>query len=208
MQSGPIWRDVYFIPPQQLGQRGEYWKLIKLPYGISEAGRQWLKVVEFWMNEHAELTSNPQLGRIFLKRNASAKITLIAAKNLDEFLISVFKQEVSRFNDRLCKRFQIGLVQRGKCISFNGSEITMEHDAGANISMPKYLEHLSSLNISRNYKRQRRRGIKTWIQTTVRNLNVSLEFHYSPGCVFHIKTPAATWRSVCQSFNIGKCDTE
>lgn len=49
MYSGPIGRDVYVILPPQLEQRGEYWILIKLPYVITQSGRQWIIIVEFWM---------------------------------------------------------------------------------------------------------------------------------------------------------------
>ena len=40
-QSGPIKRDIYVRPPIEVGEkRGVIWKLVKLPYGITEAGRQ------------------------------------------------------------------------------------------------------------------------------------------------------------------------
>ena len=47
MQSGPIKRDIYVRPPKELNPKpGELWHLLKLPYGIIEAGRQWQITVE------------------------------------------------------------------------------------------------------------------------------------------------------------------
>ena len=47
LQSGPITRDFYVRPPREWSTvRSILWKLLKLPYGIADAGRQWQKTVE------------------------------------------------------------------------------------------------------------------------------------------------------------------
>jgi len=47
LQSGPIQRDIYVRPPRDWTSiRGILWKLLKLLYGIADAGRQWQRVVE------------------------------------------------------------------------------------------------------------------------------------------------------------------
>lgn len=53
MQSGPIQRENYVRPPREWdrGRRGTIWKLLKLPYGIAEAGRQWATLIERWLTE-------------------------------------------------------------------------------------------------------------------------------------------------------------
>lgn len=49
LQSGPIKRTIYVRPPRELGvKRGIFWKLTKLPYGITEAGRQWVMPSHQW----------------------------------------------------------------------------------------------------------------------------------------------------------------
>lgn len=54
LQSGPITRQIFVRPPREWpGLRGLLWKLLKLPYGIADAGRQWQKAVESWMLEIA-----------------------------------------------------------------------------------------------------------------------------------------------------------
>lgn len=50
MQPGCIQRDLYVRPPKRLAPRSStLLKLIRLPYGIIEAGRQWLCAVEAWL---------------------------------------------------------------------------------------------------------------------------------------------------------------
>lgn len=50
LQSGPIRRYIFVRPPREWPRlRGRLWKLLKLPYGITDAGRQWQVVVEDWM---------------------------------------------------------------------------------------------------------------------------------------------------------------
>lgn len=41
LQSGLITRDIYVRPPHEWNsERDIFWKLLKLPYGIADAGRQ------------------------------------------------------------------------------------------------------------------------------------------------------------------------
>lgn len=50
MQSGPITRKVYVRPPRDCQhEKGEIWKLLKIPYGMCDAGRQWILKIEDWM---------------------------------------------------------------------------------------------------------------------------------------------------------------
>lgn len=46
LQSGPIKRQIFGRPPREWnGPRGILWLLTKLPYGIVEARRLWMKAV-------------------------------------------------------------------------------------------------------------------------------------------------------------------
>lgn len=49
MQSRPITRTIFVRPLKQRSDRDCIWKLVRLPYGIFQAGRQWLWKVEQWM---------------------------------------------------------------------------------------------------------------------------------------------------------------
>lgn len=56
MQSGPISRELHVHPPLEWEvSRVVVFKLLKLPYGVSEKGRQWVKTIENWMLLEAKL---------------------------------------------------------------------------------------------------------------------------------------------------------
>lgn len=85
MQSGPIKRDVYVRPPRDCyRKRGIVWKLLKLPYGLVDAGRQWLIKIESWMIEEYGLERVFGVSQLFIKRRES-RIVLIIAKVTDDF---------------------------------------------------------------------------------------------------------------------------
>lgn len=56
LQSGPIQRTIYVRNPKEMNtERGFLWKVTKLPYGITEAGRQWEMEFENWLMNDANL---------------------------------------------------------------------------------------------------------------------------------------------------------
>lgn len=46
MESGPILRNIFAKPRKKLCPRHSLWKLLRLPYSMMEAGRQWFCAVE------------------------------------------------------------------------------------------------------------------------------------------------------------------
>lgn len=68
-------------------RRGTFWRLLKLPYGIVEAGRQWQKVVEEWMLAGAGLARIFGITQLYVKRSKKNEITLLVAKVTDDFLL-------------------------------------------------------------------------------------------------------------------------
>lgn len=88
MQSGPIRREVYLRPPRDFyHKRGVVWKLLKLPYGMADAGRQWLLRAEDWMMTTACMKRVEVVNQLFSKEK-DGDIILIAAKVIDDFLIA------------------------------------------------------------------------------------------------------------------------
>lgn len=74
LQSGPIKRDIYVRPPREWYfnhryKKGTLWKLIKLPYGIVEAGRQWMLTIEHWMLTAGGMSRVFGISQLFVKRN-------------------------------------------------------------------------------------------------------------------------------------------
>lgn len=70
MQSGPIQIDIYLRPPPEWKTPiGIIWKLIKLPYGITEAGRQWAKVFDSWLMAEAGFECVTGVPQLLVKRS-------------------------------------------------------------------------------------------------------------------------------------------
>lgn len=86
LQSGPIKRDINVRPPREWpSPSGVLWKLLKLAYGIADAGRQWQVVVENWMLTTAGLQRLFGLSQLFAKRDSNRNIILLVAKVTDDF---------------------------------------------------------------------------------------------------------------------------
>eukprot|EP00171_Calliarthron_tuberculosum_P007062 IDg7062t1 len=89
LQSGPCHREIYMRPsPEHKRARGTLWKLVKLPYGISEAGRQWHTTCELWLLS-AEIGFERIIGvsQLFVKKFGDGSIRMLIAKVTDDFLI-------------------------------------------------------------------------------------------------------------------------
>ena len=124
LQSGSITRQIYVRPPREWnGTRGKLWRLVKLPYGIAEARRQWAKTVEFWMTMKAGLERVPGLNQIYVLRNSLGQILMAVAKVTDDFICSGAVALLTEFVEKLKKRFDVGKVIINRKFFFNGCEI-------------------------------------------------------------------------------------
>lgn len=117
MQSGPIKRDIYIRPRRKCNSpKGTLWKLLKLSYGIVEAGRRGAAVFEDWLLESARLACVRGTGQLYLKESA---LNLFAAKITDDFLIAEEKKTIFTFFDCLKKRFNVRKPTLEDPFSFN-----------------------------------------------------------------------------------------
>lgn len=166
MQSGPIQRDIYVRPPREWHyienySRGILWLLTKLPYGIVEAGRQWMLAVEEWMLNEAGLTRVSGVGQLFMKRtnlkhkSGKSKILLIVAKLSDDFLVAGLHAEIDAFMDALKKRFIVGRIVDGPLYHFGGCEIRMGGNGDISMSMDTYWNRVQAIHMSRTRRRMR-----------------------------------------------------
>lgn len=94
--------------------RGKIWKLVSLPYGIVEAGRQWFFAVETWMKEEYGLSLEFGILQFFSERNHDGRIVLILAKVVDGFINAGSREAVETFTKVLGERFQLGAFHRPK----------------------------------------------------------------------------------------------
>lgn len=156
LQSGPITRDIYVKPPRECNvPRGILWKLTKLPYGITEAGRQWAKVIEGWMTQEAGFCRVYGVPQLFVRRDAGGRIVLLLAKVTDDMLIAGSTAEVKSFIDQIGGRFPISKAIVNDYIKFNGCDITQDEQDNIKISMEAYMGEVKYIDISPERKKHR-----------------------------------------------------
>lgn len=154
MQSGPITREVYVRPPRDCyRKRGVVWKLLKLPYGMTDAGRQWQLRVEDWMLRTAGMERVTGVNQLFTKKDGE-RIVLIVAKVIDDFLIAGHRDDIRDFISDLRMEFEVGNTAIGGVFRFNGCEIQVSA-AEIDISMWEYIERLTHIPTSRKRSKQR-----------------------------------------------------
>lgn len=156
LQSGPIQREIFVRPPKECGSiRGMLWRLVKMPYGISEAGRQWAKVFEGWILQEAAFERVFGVSQLFVKRDTSGNITMILAKVTDDLLIAGEPAEIRRFIEHIGERFPISKAIIDSGIKFNGCDITQGLDGTISLSMENYMSEMTPIDISPERKKHR-----------------------------------------------------
>lgn len=69
IQSGPIRREAFARPPREWDRttRGPIWELLKFPYGITEAERQWALVLESFLTHDMGMETIETVSQFFIK---------------------------------------------------------------------------------------------------------------------------------------------
>lgn len=152
MQSGPAKRDIFVRPPRESHVRGKIWKLLRLPYGIVEAGRQWLCSIESWMLKEYFMERVTGVEQLFVLRGAKGAINLLVAKVVDDFFITGPEVGIQRFFDHLNRSFTLGSQSIGRELKFLGCNIHVLSDKSVRVSMSAYLDRVRSVQISKERK--------------------------------------------------------
>lgn len=156
LQSGPIGRTIYVRPPLQAARRkGCIWRLLKLPYGIPEAGRQWAKVFEAWLTGEAGLERVPGISQMFIRRGKGGEIKLMVSKVTDDILMAGSAHDLRQFASTMAQEYKLSKVVIDDEIQFNGCTIRKEEDGHTTIDMVEYMDRISQINIDADrYKKQ------------------------------------------------------
>lgn len=156
MQSGPIKREIYVRPPREWEgtQRGKVWKLLKLPYGVPEAGRQWATVIEDWLTNDMNMGTVSGFSQLFLKRRKDSSIQLILAKITDDLLIAGTTNEMEEFVARISGRFDVSKTIIDAPINFNGCRISQDERGDVTMDMTAYLNTIKPMDITRNRRKE------------------------------------------------------
>jgi hypothetical protein len=87
LQSGRCRCDIFVRPPNERRQvRGVVWKLLKLPYGLPDAGHQWRIVIDDFILSLG-FSVIPGLPQLFMHRSDSKNPPTVVAKVRDDILI-------------------------------------------------------------------------------------------------------------------------
>lgn len=155
LQSGPIQRTIYVRPPRELGsKKGTLWKLTKLPYGITEAGRQWAMVFEEWLMVEAGVKRVRGIDQLYVRHGDDGALSLVIAKVTDDLLMIGERPELESFVAALGKRFPISKTIIDMPIKFNGCRIEREPDGDITMSMKDYAADISYIQINRDRRKQ------------------------------------------------------
>lgn len=159
MKSGDITRLLYVRPPKELtniyeSMRGKLWRLLRLPYGISEAGRQWALVIEFWLISDMGFQRVRGASQLYIKRDRSGEIILILAKVTDDILMAGTIVAMKWLSRQMDKRFGLSKSTIDGAIDYNGCRITQDVDGSITMDMTSYMQNIDGISISRSRRKQ------------------------------------------------------
>ena len=156
LQSGPIKRIIYVRPPKEhRGQRGKLWKLLKLPYGIAEAGRQWQTTCETWLlSPEVGFEKVQGISQLFVIRRPNRSIRMLCAKVTDDFLLAGSRQDLRWFDGMMRKRFTVSKSILDGRINFNGAVIEQDEQGSILLSMEAYMERVEPIPIERSRRKE------------------------------------------------------
>lgn len=156
LHSGPITRQLYVRPPKELDEdRGILWRLIKMPYGISEAGRQWAKAFESWLLNEAGFERISGISQLFIMKTNKGHIKLIMAKIVDDLLIAGRRADIDAFIVVLQGKFPTRKVLIDQEAMFNGCVIRRDTDGGTILDMTAYRSNMKPVHIEDGRKANR-----------------------------------------------------
>jgi hypothetical protein len=87
--SGRAPRNILVRPPAEyLAGRRSIWRLLNLPYGLVDAGRQWQLAFERWLLDIMEFVTVPSMPQVFVMFDPSGSILLHVGKVVDDVIIA------------------------------------------------------------------------------------------------------------------------
>lgn len=160
LQIGPIKRQIYVRPPRKWfngcnDNQGTLWKLIKLPYGIVEAGSQLMLAIGEWMLTNGRLGRNFGVNQLFIRRSGSGRIILLVAKLSDDFLVSGSPDDIGSFPKELHGRYALGKISKGPSHQFVACEIYLDRSRDITMSMNTYWKRIKPIKTTRTRRKMR-----------------------------------------------------
>lgn len=141
LQGTPINRELYIQPPKE-AQTNKLWKLLKCPYGISDAGRHWYNriVTELKKLNGSQLKLDQA---VFVWHDSNGMLCGIIGVHVDDFLYGGTHDFEQNVISKLRSIFQVGLEESSGLI-YIGLQIS-QGNHGINLSTDKYTESLKEV---------------------------------------------------------------
>lgn len=96
------------------------WRLRKLPYGITEPGRQWAKQIESWMVQSAVFGRLFGMSQIYVIRDEQIKGVIITVKVTDDILLAGSIPHLNQFSEQISTRYKVRKIIIDDVINFSG----------------------------------------------------------------------------------------
>jgi hypothetical protein len=107
LQSGRCRRDIFVRLPNEWRQvRGVAWKLLKLPYGLPDAGNQWQTVIDDFILSLG-FSIIPGIPQLFKKQSDSKNPPTILAKVTDDILLVGTESALGSFIQTFAHRLML-----------------------------------------------------------------------------------------------------
>jgi hypothetical protein len=134
-QSGRAPGNILVRPPAEwLAGRRSIWRLLHLPYGLVDAGRQRQLAFERWLLDIMGFVTVPSMPQVFVLLDPSGSILLLLGKDVDGVIIAGAHKDIERFLEALKSRWIIAKAKIANRLMFNGALIERDPSTGA-ISM-------------------------------------------------------------------------
>lgn len=94
------------------------------------------------------------LSQLYIKRDESGNIILIAAKLTDDILLFVPIPELVAFSNLISGRYKVRKTIIDYEIQFNGSEISQDHHDQIFMDMTNFLSKINPIHIDKTRRKQ------------------------------------------------------
>lgn len=172
MQSGPIRRQIYVRSPRawEHTARGMIWELLKLPYGIMEAGRQWATVMEAWQTQDMGMNILQGVSQRFIKHGKHGEIVFILAKITDNLLFAGSNDAMAQFVTVIKNRFEVCKTILDGPMHFIGCLVKQDQGGQVTMDLTDYMQRIEPMELDRSRRKQAAEKAKPTEYNTYRSL--------------------------------------
>jgi Reverse transcriptase (RNA-dependent DNA polymerase) len=200
LQSGRCRLDIFVHPPNEWRKvRGVGWKLLKLTYGLPDAGHQWQTVIDDFILSIG-FSIIPGLPELFEQQSDSKNPPTMLAKVTDDILLVGTEFALASFIRNIRASFDVGRLQYHTNMTLNGALISVA-PLGFTLDITEPLARLSPIPIDFSRRLTLHEPITPEELTALRSLSGSLNYIGQEAC------PPATYVASAIPQFIGRTNT-